>query len=314
MQSGAAAKPCHIPVLTKEVIKGLQAEAGGSYVDCTVGLGGHAVAIMESITPGGRLLGIDLDADALSICRNRLKKYGNSVTLVNDNYGNIEAICNKYHYKPVDGILFDLGVCSLQLDSVKRGFSFQSDAPLDMRFNSEEDIPTAADIINSYSERDLATIIKEYGEESHSRQIASLIVQNRPIYTTAELSKLIYTALRYRHGKINPATKTFMAFRIAVNRELDNLRTALEQVTRLLHVGGRLVVISYHSLEDRIVKQFIKRESTDCLCPPDVPVCHCGHAASLKIISKKVIKPSLSEIKKNPRSRSGKMRVAEQLR
>jgi 16S rRNA (cytosine1402-N4)-methyltransferase len=312
MANATASTPSHIPVLSKEVLKGLQAKAGGSYIDCTVGLGGHAKAILQNISPGGRLLGIDMDPEALKIANNRLKDYGNAVTLVNDNFTNLEAICSKYKFQPVDGILFDLGVSSWQLDSAQRGFSFQSDAPLDMRFNPGQG-PSAAEIINSYSEQELIRIMKEYGEERHSRQIASLIVESRPIYTTSELALLIKHALRYRYSKINPATKTFMAFRIAVNHELENLKAALEQVTKILRSKGRLVVISYHSLEDRIVKQFMKRESSDCLCPPEALVCRCGHKASLKLIAKKVIKPGLPEIENNPRSRSGKMRVAEYL-
>ena len=312
MANATSSTPCHIPVLSKEVLKGLQAKAGGAYVDCTVGLGGHAKAILQNISPGGRLLGIDMDPEALKIANNRLKDFGDAVILVNDNFTNLEAICSKYKFQPVDGVLFDLGVSSWQLDSAQRGFSFQSEAPLDMRFNPGQG-PSAAEIINSYPEQELIRIMQEYGEERHSRQIASLIVESRPIYTTSELALLIKHALRYRYSKINPATKTFMAFRIAVNHELENLKTTLEQVTKILRSQGRLVVISYHSLEDRIVKQFMKRESSDCLCPPEALICRCGHKASLRLIAKKVIKPSLPEIENNPRSRSGKMRVAEYL-
>jgi 16S rRNA (cytosine1402-N4)-methyltransferase len=312
MASTVTLTPYHIPVLSKEVLKGLQTKAGGYYIDCTVGLGGHAKAILQNILPGGRLLGIDVDPEALHIAKNGLRNYGNAVILVNDNFTNLEAICSKYEFQPVDGILFDLGASSWQLDSAQRGFSFQSEAPLDMRFTPGQG-PTAAEIINSYSEQELVRVIKEYGEESHSRQIASLIVQNRPIYTTSELARLVKHALRYKYNKINPATKTFMAFRITVNHELENLKSVLEQVTKLLRSQGRLVVISYHSLEDRIVKQFMKREASDCICPPEALICRCGHKASLRLITKKVIRPSLSEIENNPRSRSGKMRVAEHL-
>jgi len=312
MANAITSTPCHIPVLSKEVLKGIQAKAGGAYIDCTVGLGGHAKAILQNIMPGGRLLGIDMDPEALKIAENRLKDYGSAVTLVRDNFTNLEAICSKYEFQPVDGILFDLGVSSWQLDSAQRGFSFQSEAPLDMRFNPGQGT-SAAEIINSYSEQELIRIMKEYGEESRSRQIASLIVKNRPIYTTSELASLVKEALRYRYSKINPATKTFMAFRIAVNKELENLKATLEQVTKILRSKGRLVVISYHSLEDRIVKQFMKRESSDCICPPEALICRCGHKASLRLIAKKVIKPGLPEIENNPRSRSGKMRVAEYL-
>ena len=312
MASTAVPVPSHIPVLTKEVMEGLQVHAAGSYIDCTVGLGGHAEVILGNIFPGGKLLGIDADPEILNITREKLSNYGQAVTLINDNFSNLEAICYKNNFQPVDGILFDLGVSSWQLNSAQRGFSFQNEAPLDMRFTQAQG-PTAAEIVNTYSEQELARIIKQYGEERHSRRIASLIVDNRPINTTSELARLVRQAIGYRQGKINPATKTFMALRIAVNHELENLKIALEQVIKLLRFKGRLVVISYHSLEDRIVKQFMKLEATDCICPPEAIVCRCGHTASLKLISKKVIKPSSLEIENNPRSRSGKMRVAERL-
>jgi len=312
MASTAVPVPSHIPVLLKEVIEGLQVHVAGSYIDCTVGLGGHTEAILENILPGGKLLGIDADTETLNITRERLSNYGKAVTLINDNFSNLEAICCKNNFQPVDGILFDLGVSSWQLNSPQRGFSFQNEAPLDMRFASEQG-PTAAEIINTYSEQELVSVIKNYGEERYSRHIASLIIKNRPINTTSELARLVRHAIGHRQGKINPATKTFMALRIAVNHELDNLKIALDQVIKLLRSQGRLVVISYHSLEDRIVKQFMKREASDCICPPEAIVCRCGHTASLRLISKKVIKPSSLEIDNNPRSRSGKMRVAERL-
>ena len=312
MASTAVPVPSHIPVLIKEVIEGLQVHVAGSYIDCTVGLGGHTEAILENILPGGKLLGIDADPETLNITRERLSNYGKAVTLINDNFSNLEAICCKNNFQPVDGILFDLGVSSWQLNSAQRGFSFQNEAPLDMRFTPGQG-PTAAEIINTCSEQELVRVIKQYGEERHSHRIASLIINNRPINTTSELARLVRQAIGYRQGKINPATKTFMALRIAVNHELENLKIALDQVIKLLRSQGRLVVISYHSLEDRIVKQFMKREANDCICPPEAIVCRCGHTSSLKLISKKVIKPSSSEIENNPRSRSGKMRVAERL-
>lgn len=304
--------PSHIPVLTKEVMEALQVHAAGSYIDCTIGLGGHAEAILANILPGGKLLGIDADPEILNITREKLSTYGQAITLINDNFSNLEAICCNNNFQPVDGILFDLGVSSWQLNSAQRGFSFKYEAPLDMRFTQVQG-PTAAEIVNTYSEQELVRVIKEYGEERHSRRIASLIIDNRPINTTSELARLVRQAIGYRQGKINPATKTFMALRIAVNHELENLKIALDQVIKLLRFKGRLVVISYHSLEDRIVKQFMKLEATDCICPPEAIVCRCGHTASLKLISKKVIKPSSLEIENNPRSRSGKMRVAERL-
>ena len=304
--------PVHVPVLLDEVIAGLQAQRGGYFVDCTVGLGGHAAAILEKISPSGRLLGIDADPEAIKISQDKLSDYGEAVTLVNDNFVNLEAICRRYHFHPVDGILFDLGVSSLQLDTAERGFSFHLDAPLNMRFDPGQGL-TASDIVNNFSEQELAKLIEKYGEERHSRRIARYIVQNRPIATTVELARLIEQVLGGKRAKIHPATRTFMALRIAVNSELENLELALEQTINLLRPGGRLAVISYHSLEDRIVKQFMRRAASSCLCPPGTVICRCGHLPTLKLISRKVIKPTSLEIESNPRSRSSKLRIAERL-
>ena len=302
----------HVPALLDEVIAGLQAQRGGYFVDCTVGLGGHAAAILEKISPSGRLLGIDTDPEAIKVSQDKLSDYGEAVTLVNDDFVNLEAICRRYHFHPVDGILFDLGVSSLQLDTAERGFSFQLDAPLDMRFNPGQGL-TASDIVNSFSEQELAKLIEKYGEERHSRRIARYIVQNRPIATTVELAHLVEQASGGKRAKIHPATRTFMALRIAVNSELQNLELALKQTINLLRPGGRLTVISYHSLEDRIVKQFMRCAASSCLCPPGTVVCLCGHVPTLKLISRKVIKPTSLEIESNPRSRSAKLRIAERL-
>jgi 16S rRNA (cytosine1402-N4)-methyltransferase len=308
----AMSVPVHVPVLLDEVIAGLQARRGGYFVDCTVGLGGHAAAILEKISPSGRLLGIDADPEAIKISQDKLSDYGEAVTLVNDNFVNLEAIYRRYHFHPVDGILFDLGVSSLQLDTAERGFSFHLDAPLNMRFDSEQGL-TASDIVNSFSEQELAKLIEKYGEERHSRRIARHIVQNRPIATTVELARLIEQTLGGKRAKIHPATRTFMALRIAVNNELQNLELALQQTIDLLRPGGRLTVISYHSLEDRIVKQFMRDAASSCICPPGTVICHCGHTPTLKLISRKVIKPTSLEIESNPRSRSAKLRIAERL-
>ncbi len=304
--------PVHIPVLLDETIEGLQARRGGYFVDCTVGLGGHAVAILEKISPSGRFLGIDADPEAIHASQDKLRDYGEAVTLVNDNFVNLDAICRRYHFHPVDGILFDLGVSSLQLDTAERGFSFRLDAPLDMRFDIKQEL-TASDIVNTFSEQELAQLIEKYGEERHSRQIARNIVQNRPIATTLGLVQLIEQVLGSKRARIHPATRTFMALRIVVNSEVQNLESALEQTINLLRSGGRLVVISYHSLEDRIAKQFMRREASSCLCPPGTVVCRCGHVPTLRLISRKVIKPSSLEIESNPRSRSAKLRIAERL-
>jgi 16S rRNA (cytosine1402-N4)-methyltransferase len=304
--------PVHVPVLLEEVITGLQPHPGGCFIDCTVGLGGHAAAILERISPSGKLLGIDADPEAIRISQDRLSSYGEAVVLVNDNFVNLEVISLRYHFHPVDGILFDLGVSSLQLDTAERGFSFQLDAPLNMRFDAAQDL-TAADIVNTFSEQELVKLIQRYGEEHHSRRIARQIVQNRPISTTLGLARLIEQVSGGRRAKIHPATRTFMALRIAVNSELQNLELALKQTLNLLRPGGRLTVISYHSLEDRIVKQFMREAASSCLCPPGTVICRCGHVPTLKLISRKVIKPTSLETESNPRSRSAKLRVAERL-
>jgi len=302
----------HIPVLLKEAIEAMAVQPGGRYIDCTLGGGGHAAAILERSSPGGQLLGIDSDREAIEVAGSRLEPYSDSALLVNDNFVNLKDICIKYDFYPVHSILFDLGLSSLQLNGSGRGFSFQRDAPLDMRLNPGQEI-TAADIVNTYSEIKLAQLIRAYGEDSFSHRIARYIVQKRPIRTTLQLAHTIEQAVGGRRGKLHPATRTFQALRIAVNRELDNLEAVLKQAVGLLGFEGRLVVISYHSLEDRIVKQFMQREAKDCICPPSIPTCVCGHKASLKLISRKVITPSETEIRRNPRSRSAKLRVAERV-
>jgi 16S rRNA (cytosine1402-N4)-methyltransferase len=259
------------------------------------------------------LLGIDADPEAIRSAAINLFSFSDSVLLVNDNFVNIDVICHRYNFYPVHGIILDLGLSSLQLDDDPRGFSFQYEAALDMRFSPSQNI-TAADIVNSYSEGDLAQLIRKYGEESHSYRIAHRIVQSRPINTTLQLAALIEEAVGGRKGRIHPATRTFQALRIAVNTELEHLERTLVKTIDLLGIGGRLVVISYHSLEDRIVKQFLQRESRDCICPPSVMVCQCKHNASFRIINKKIIIPSEEEVAENPRSRSARMRIAERIR
>ena len=302
----------HIPVLLRETIEALAVQPGGRYIDCTVGAGGHAVAILDYSSPGGQLLGIDADPEAIKAARTRLEGYSGSCLLINENFINLEATCIKYDFLPLHGILFDLGLSSLQLDSSERGFSFQHDGPLDMRLSPAQEI-TAADIVNTSSERELAYLIRTYGEEGNSHRIAHHIVQKRPIKTTLQLAQTIEQAIGRRRGRIHPATKTFQALRIAVNHELEHLETALKQAINLLGFKGRLVVISYHSLEDRIVKQFMQQESKDCICPPETPTCNCEHTASLKLTNKRVITPSSTEIQLNPRSRSAKLRAAERI-
>lgn len=306
------APPTHIPVLLNETVQALAVEPGGRYIDCTLGAGGHAAAILEHSSPGGQLLGIDANPEAIKIAGSRLEGYSGSTVLVNENFVNLQAICIRYDFFPVHGILFDLGLSSLQLNSNGGGFSFQRDAPLDMRFSPSQEI-TAADIINTSSESELAHLIKTYGEEGYSHQIARRIVQERPINSTLQLARTIEQAIGSRRGKIHPATRTFQALRIAVNHELEYLEAVLKQAINLLGFGGRVVVISYHSLEDRIVKQFMQHESRDCICPPGIPTCVCRHRACLRLITKKVMTPSREEIGFNPRSHSAKLRVAERI-
>jgi len=301
----------HIPVLLEEVLDALRVQPGGRYIDCTVGEGGHASAILERSSPGGQLLGIDADPQAIDAARVRLRPYGRVAILNNDNFNNLGDICSRLGFYPVHAILFDLGLSSLQLSNRGRGFSFQFDAPLDMRFDPSQEL-TSATIVNTFPEQELARIIESYGEEHESRRIARAIVASRPLNTTLELSAVVQRAVGARH-KIHPATRTFQALRIAVNQELEHLKAALEQSVNILGSGGRLVVISYHSLEDRLVKEYLRRESRDCICPPRTPMCVCGHKATLKLIAKKAVIPSPAEIEANPRSRSAKMRVAERL-
>ena len=302
--------PIHTPVLLSETLEALQVQPGKHYIDCTLGSGGHAQAILEVIQTNGQLLGVDADPEAVEIARTRLAKYAESTIIVNDNFANLENICRENNFLPVHGILFDLGISSMQLDISERGFSFQREGPLDMRFNSTQKL-TAADIVNTFPEDKLGQLIRTYGEEHYSQRIARHIVKNRPISNTLQLALPIEKAIGSRRGRIHPATKTFLSLRISVNRELENLATALKQTINCLDHGGRLVVISYHSLEDRLVKQFMMRETKGCLCPPSAPVCQCDHTPRLKIISRKVVIPSLNETKSNPRSRSAKLRAAE---
>ncbi len=284
----------HRPVMLEETIEALQVQPGGRYIDCTVGEGGHAAAILEASAPGGLLLGLDVDPEAIEIARARLKKFGKNCFLVQENFRHLEEICQRYNFHPVHGVLFDLGVSSLQLEREGRGFSFQREAPLDMRFDPREPL-TAEDIVNRLPEEELALILQKYGEERHSHRIARCIVRNRPIKTTLQLAELVSRAVDGKRGRIHPATRTFQALRIAVNHELENLSLALKAAVNVLGPGGRLVVISFHSLEDRLVKNFMRQEK------------------GLQVVHKKVLRPSPEEVQRNPRSRSARLRVAERL-
>jgi 16S rRNA (cytosine1402-N4)-methyltransferase len=294
------------------VLAALAVRPGGRYVDCTVNGGGHAEAILDAAQPGGSLLGIDADPEAIAMSQERLSRFGAGVAIVQGNFRDMDRLCRERGFAPVNGILFDLGLSSHQLASA-RGFSFRVEAPLDMRFGPEEET-TAAYWVNQAPEEELADIIWRFGEERQSRRIARAIVNGRPLGTTTELAKAVEQAVGRRTGsQIHPATKTFQALRIAVNQELASLAEALPWAHGLLGFGSRLVVISYHSLEDRIVKQFIARESRDCVCPPSQPVCTCGHKATLKPVTRGAVTPSREEIAANPRSRSAKLRAAERL-
>lgn len=302
----------HIPVLVAEVVYALSVRAGLSYIDCTVGAGGHAEAILRSGKGTARLLGIDADPEAISLARERLASCKNGVTLVQGNFSELGAIARDNGFIPSDGILFDLGISSMQLGEAGRGFSFQYDAPLDMRFDPSQ-TRTASDVVNGLPERDLADLIFRYGEERRSRQIARAIVKERPVTTSRQLAKVIESVVPTRRGKMHVATRTFQALRIAVNDELQALESGLSQALEVLRPGGRMVVISFHSLEDRIVKQFMRTESKGCICPPRIPSCICGRSPSLRLLFSKAIKPSEQEVKANPRSRSARLRAAEAL-
>lgn len=302
----------HIPVLLREVLDGLKVQPGGRYIDATVGGGGHAAAILERSAPDGRLLGIDRDPEVLERARERLRPFGERVVLAHGSYAELRRLAVRHDFLEVDGILFDLGLSSWQLSDPHRGFSFQIEGPLDMRYDPGQGIP-ASEIVNRWPEKELAALIRRYGEERYARRIARAIVRHRPIWTTTELAALIARMVGRGRDDLHPATRTFLALRIAVNDELSALEQALPQAVSLLKPGGRLVVIAFHSLEDRIVKTFFQREARDCLCPPQVPVCTCGHRATLRLITRKPIRPSEEEVRVNPRARSARLRIAERL-
>jgi len=301
----------HIPVLYQEVLAGLRIKPGGRYIDATVGGGGHARGILTASAPDGELLGVDADPMAVALAGERLAGFGRRVTVVQGNFADLEEIALGHGFCPVDGIFLDLGLSSLQLEAAGRGFSFQLDGPLDMRFDPNR-TATAADLVNTLSVEELADILFRYGEEHQARRIARAIVAERPINTTGELAALVSASVG-RRGRIHPATRTFQALRIAVNEELECLAEALPQALILLSPDGRLLIISFHSLEDRLVKEFFRDEARDCLCPPEIPVCVCDHRATLGIVTKKPIRPSAEEVAANPHSRSAKLRIAYRL-
>jgi len=302
----------HIPVLYQEVLDILNPIPGGRYVDGTVGAGGHSRGILELSSPDGKLLGFDRDPEALALAGNQLAEFGDRVELIQRSYSELKLHLNNRNWYDIDGILLDLGLSSMQLDVPERGFSFRNHGPLDMRFDPDQPF-SAADIINNYSRDDLADLIYKYGEEKSSRKIADAIIANRPLESTKELADIIAGAIGRSSRKIHPATLTFQALRIAVNNELEALEAFLPQALDALKPGGRLAIIAFHSLEDRLVKQFFRRESTDCICPIEIPICVCDHAAQIREISRRPIRPEEKELGVNPRSRSAKLRVVEKI-
>ncbi|HOE69812.1 MAG TPA: 16S rRNA (cytosine(1402)-N(4))-methyltransferase RsmH [Brevefilum sp.] len=303
----------HLPVLYHQVLEALAPVSGGNYLDGTLGAGGHAEGILQVSAPRGRLLGLDLDPEALAIARQRLFIYRDRVVLQQASYHLAPQILKSLGWSHLDGILLDLGVSSMQIDQPGRGFSFQKDGPLDMRFDQSEG-PTAAELIHSLSQEELARILREYGEERFANRIARAIINARPIQSTLALATVIEATVPHHEPGLHPATRTFQALRIATNAELEKLTLALPGMVNILAPGGRIAVISFHSLEDRIVKRFYKTESSDCICPPEQPVCTCDHSASINIITRKPIRPGAQEIMENPRARSARLRVAEKIK
>lgn len=302
----------HRPVLYKETIQYLVPSSPKRYLDCTAGAGGHAEGILIESAPSGELLALDLDPMAIELTRQRLSPFGNRAHVMQASYLQSAEILQMIGWQGVDGIVMDLGVSSMQLDQSERGFSFRQDGLLDMRFDPTQG-QTAADLVNKLEETDLADIIWRYGEERYSRRIARAILRARPLKTTGELAEVVRNAIGRSKEKQDPATRTFQALRIAVNDELKTVEQAIPRLIALLNPYGRLAVISFHSLEDRLVKQAFKRESSDCICPPEQPVCTCGHKASVRILTSKPIVASPDEVEINPRSRSAKLRVVEKL-
>ena len=335
----------HVPVLLDEVMTYLRPEAGGQYIDGTLGGGGHTQAILERSAPDGRVLAIDTDAQAIARATTHLARYRDEgrLVLAHGNFADLSSFADETDFTDVQGVLLDLGFSSDQMNDAQRGFSFSADGPLDMRLDASLPL-SAADLVNTMSEQELADTIWRYGEENRSRQIARRIVRAREkdaITRTAQLASLVASGVPHKPGAIHPATRTFQALRIAVNHELEHLETVLPQILDVLHVpqtrekgeemkhtkgmtpdesdalqtqqtqGGRMAIISFHSLEDRIVKEFMRREARDCICPPHVPVCICGHKARLKILTAKPVGAGEHEVEQNPRARSAKLRVAE---
>lgn len=306
----------HVPVLLEETIENLDIKEDGIYVDCTLGGAGHSSEILKRLSYKGRLIGIDQDKDALKAASERLKDYKN-FTFVHDNFSNIKSILEELRIDKVDGILADLGVSSYQLDEAERGFSYMNDAPLDMRMNRDNEF-SAYDVVNVYDEEKLYSVIRNYGEEKFAKRIARFIVEKRsegPINTTFELVEIIKAAIpaKFRRQGPHPAKRTFQAIRIEVNHELQILNKTIEDAVDKLEDGGRICIITFHSLEDRIIKNKYRELQDPCICPKDIPMCVCGKKPKIKIITRKPIEASSAELEYNPRSRSAKLRVAKKI-
>jgi len=307
----------HCPVLLKEAICFLKPVDGGIYIDGTLGAGGHAAEILRAGSPTGRLVGIDWDDEALRRSRGVLEGFGVRVVYVRDNFSCIAGIVEELGIKHVDGVLADLGVSSFQIEDPGRGFSFMRNGPLDMRMDRRRQV-TAFWIVNRFPREKLEEILRNFGEEKRARRIALKIEEERaaaPIETTGRLARIVRSAIpdRFHMKKIDPATKTFMALRGAVNEEHDNLRSFLDGAVSVLAPGGRVVVIAFHSLEDRIVKEFMAREEKGCICPPDLPRCACGRVPRIRILTRRPVRPSREELDGNPRARSARLRAAERI-
>jgi 16S rRNA (cytosine1402-N4)-methyltransferase len=307
----------HEPVLLAEVLAQLDPREGGRFLDGTVGGGGHAEAILERTAPSGRLLGLDVDPAALTEARRVLARFGDRALLVRASFALCDDVAREHDFIPLDGVLLDLGLSSIQLADTQRGFSFRAPGPLDMRADPDARVATAADIVNSWDQGELRRVFADYGEEPEAGRIAAAIVRRRarePFLTADDLGRFVFGVKKNRsRSSTDPATRVFQALRIAVNDELGNLARGLEAALSILRPGGRLAVISFHSLEDRMTKQFFVRESRDCICPPHLPTCVCGHRAGLRVVTRRPLRADSAEAARNPRARSAALRVAEKI-
>ncbi|MFH1866525.1 MAG: 16S rRNA (cytosine(1402)-N(4))-methyltransferase RsmH [Patescibacteria group bacterium] len=305
----------HQPVLYEEVIQALNLQPNQKVIDCTVGGGGHAFGILKAIGPHGKLMGFDADPKAITVTKDKLNNYSNRVILINSSFSKLQHYVDRYRFKPVAAILLDLGWSTDQLADTSRGFSFEKFGQLDLRFNSNAG-QSARELLNNETVKQLTWIFKKFGDEPQAAAIARAVVKERQVNkfnTTDDLLRVVARVKGGKRGRLHPATKVWQALRIAVNQELEELQSVLPQAVSVLEPSGRLAVISFHSGEDSIVKDYFKKESKNCLCPPVLPVCRCEHRAQLKLINQKVIKPNLTEQTQNLASRSARLRIAEKI-